>query len=118
MAYVDLIPASFSPTFRTGVAMKLLTPIIKDRSGTPVDFSGWDSTLFTIVAPGNGPTTSKELTVTTVQNADGTLAFLPDSSTFALGELGTAQLCISGKPTSGDAYQLIAAGTLTIAAGR
>lgn len=116
MAVLELTPGTLNISLREELAAIVRTPVIKDATGTPVDFSGWFSVLFEIFPSAPSPAAAGGSMGLATGNNDGTvsIAFSTDDTTNR--GLGSCGCLVKGKVLTGDDYQTIATGTLTLLA--
>lgn len=117
MAFADILPGSFSMTPTKGVKQKFLSPVINSRGGTPVDFTTWNNVTCYLCPTAESPIGTDAIVGTTTGNSDGTFANLMGDTDLASFPVGTYKLVVTGQPTSGDAPELVALGTVTIGSG-
>lgn len=116
MAFVPLTPVTANLSMTQTKAQKFKYGPVLDLDLAPVDFSGWDSFQAQAVPPTPALTGSSSTFGTVDGDASGFITVEISDSDLATKPAGTARLVISGKPTSGDDFQIIAAGALTVLA--
>jgi len=117
MSQVALVPASFSITKVDNTAQTFKSPVIKDLSGTPIDFTSpaWTS-MQAFVQSGLATDQAPAVPVgTTTGNADGTLTVAFQYPATQDGLNGTFPFFIVGMQASvdPDGTQLLAKGNFT-----
>lgn len=114
MAFVPLIPAALSPTITKGLAQQYQSAPIVGFTGTAIDLSAW-VTLTAKAVPASQSPVGTDVTFGTVTATNaGVVKLTVAASDLSTVETGTAKLLVYGKPTSGDDYQLLASGALTL----
>jgi hypothetical protein len=125
MAFIPLVVNNnLNHTVRKSGKMKTVMPAILDFSGSPIDFSGWNTvdihayarlgsgasdTVVSSVYTDGGPSTD------VVCNSDGTIEIIYTPVAISGGaDYGSYLLIISGKETNVDAAQIIATGSLLL----
>lgn len=116
MAFTAVVPVSLNATVYATAGQEFKTGIVKDLSAAAVDLSTWTGLTAKAVSLVDGPGASANSFGTVTGNADGTMNLRIAASDFASAEAGSARLVIVGKPTGGDAEQLLASGTLNVLA--
>lgn len=116
MAFIDVVPASFSMTINGEYDQRFITGVIKNNAATAVDFTSWDSFRLLVSPATPGMTTKDPFAIGSVANGStaGTLQIdidVADAQTLAIP--GQANMTVVGKKTSGDDEQVLATGTLT-----
>lgn len=119
MAFVKLTPVNLGQVSASRYGdLWFKSPVINDSSGTPINFSTWDSIQvdgFPNTASANNLQSVFGSAPTVVGNSDGTLDITISAGALGQNVLsGTATLLVRGKPTSGDNYELLARGILSI----
>jgi hypothetical protein len=117
MAFTAIVPSTINVSARRGVGQKFkASNAVTDLTGTVVDLSAWTSLAAKLVAATPGPNTA-DVSVGTVTADAGGFVYLQIADTdLASANLGTANLVISGKPTSGDIAQLLSSGSFQLSA--
>jgi len=118
MALTPLVPAAVNAQVSAAGIQVFKSSVVKDFSGAALDLSAFVSLQAQVysqnAAIGNNPTSLAVLTTTptadsagviTVETAPADMSTLPASG-------DTLNLVIVGKPTSGDALQILATGSI------
>lgn len=117
MAFTDVVPATGTINMVQAAAQKFLMPTINSSGGSAVDLSAWVSLVCKMVPPTPVPYGADTTFGTVTAGAAGLLYVETGASDLASVPPGSAKFIITGKPTSGDAAQLLASGSLGINAG-
>ncbi len=117
MAFTPIVPVTFSCTVTQGAAQSINSSAIKDPTGAAVDLSAWTALTAKAVPLSPGPASTEFAHGTVTASAAGVLSYRVDDDEFTEAQVGQAKLVITGKPTAGDIAQVLATGTLTVAAG-
>lgn len=117
MAFVPLVPGTINANMRQAAAAAFTSSKIVDASGAAVDMSAWNTYTAKAVAASPNPNTADVTFGTVTGDSNGFLTLTTSATDLASVPLGTANLVILGKKASGDAYQLLAQGSLQLSAG-
>lgn len=117
MAFVNLVPVTASISMVQGWIQEFTLPTVQSPGGANIDLSAWTSLACKMVPPSPVPYGSDTTFGTVAGASGGVLTMTTGASDLATVPPGTAKFIITGKPTSGDAAQLLASGTLTVNAG-
>ena len=118
MAFTAITPATCNISMTQGNAQSFLSSAVNAQpSGSPQDLSAWTGLVCKMVPPTPVPYGSDSTFGTVTGNSSGILTVQVSATDLASVPPGTAKLIISGKPTSPDALQLLATGSLTVSAG-
>jgi hypothetical protein len=117
MAFTPLVPVTLNIAPTKGGGQEFQSPVVKDLGGTAVDLSSWVSLTATAVAQTPGVNTADVTFGTVTADVNGIVTLVVAASDFSSSSPGLASLFIKGKPTSGDGFQTLARGTLTLQAG-
>lgn len=116
MAFTPVVPVSLNIQVTQGLAQEFIAPVVNNPSGSPVDLSAWVS-MAAAVIPLTPAVNQTALTIGTVTGGTGgALSLQTGASDFSTSAPGSARIVISGKPTSGDAAQVLATGIVTLGA--
>jgi len=116
MAFSPVAPVTANMQMTQAKIQRFIFGPVLDLTGSPVDFSGWDSFVANAVPPVPALTGASSTFATVTGDASGFLTLTTGASDLASKPPGSARLVISGKPTSGDTSQLLASGALTVLA--
>lgn len=116
MAFVPVVPVSLNMTIQQGQSQQFIFPPINDPSGSPVDLSSWSSIKCTAVPASPTPVGADVDFGTSSGASNGVITTDTTSSDFSGKQAGIAKLLLQGKATSGDPYQYLGTGVVTIAA--
>lgn len=117
MAIVALTPVTLNPVVSKGSAQIFRTPVINDLSGAPVDLSAFDSINAKVQASPTSVVQNADGVGVCTGNADGTIDFKWRASDELSGGYGNARFIIYGENVSGDGFQTLATGILTLQQG-
>lgn len=117
MAFVPLIPVTMNQTIFQGLEQINQAPLIQSPTLTNIDLSAWDSLTATAVPVAAGPCTQNVDYGTVTGAAAGVLKITTGTADFSGATPGACRLVVKGKPTSGDDFQVLATGVLTLNAG-
>lgn len=117
MAFVALVPVTLNMSVTQGLGQEFIAPIVNSPTGTAIDLSAWVSLTCDAIPIAPGPVQAPVAFGTVAGAAGGALSVQTGASDLSSGTPGTAKLVIKGKPTSGDAYQVLATGILTLNQG-
>jgi len=117
VAFTPIVPGTINVQAVQALAQEFQSTAVNNFSGSPVDLSAWTSLTAKIQALNPSPNTSDVTFGTVTANSSGIVTLLVDSTDLATVPVGSANLIISGKPTSGDHAQTLATGILTLVAG-
>lgn len=114
MAFVPLVPVAMNITPTKGLKQNFQSVNVKDPSGTNIDLSAWNS-IVAIAAPSvPGVNTSDVSFGTCSGDSAGVITLDIADTDFGSSSPGQAILVVKGKQSSGDAYQILARGSLTL----
>ena len=114
MAFTPVVPGTFNVSMFQGLAQLFTAPALLNAAGSAINLSAWTSLTAIASAAVAGPNTADVTFGTVVGGAAGLLTLQTSASDLAAVESGTARLIITGKPTSGDAAQILYSGSLTV----
>lgn len=114
MAFVPLVPQTLNIAPTQGYAQSFLSSPVVNPAGTAVDLSGWVSLAAKLVPSSPNPTgTDVSFGTVTATNA-GVITLTMSAADLASVPIGSAKLLITGKPTGGDATQVLATGVCSL----
>jgi len=114
MAFTDATPVTLNITCAQGLAQSFKSTAVRDSANAVVDLSAWTNLTAKAVPLSPGPASSDNTFGTVTASALGIITVTTAVADFAVDEIGSAKLIITGKPTSGDEAQLLASGALTV----
>jgi hypothetical protein len=114
MAYVPLVPVSLNATMQQALAQNFQSPVINSPSGSPINLSAWVDLTATINALNPSPNTADATFGTVTGASTGIITLTTSATDLASVPAGSANLIISGKPTSGDSLQVLCTGVLNL----
>jgi hypothetical protein len=117
MAFTELVPATINVNMRQGAAQHFRSSAVQNFAGTAIDLSAWNTLTAKAVAASPNPNTADVTFGTVTGDASGIITLAVSATDLASVPLGSTNLVILGKTASGDAYQMVASGTLQISAG-
>lgn len=117
MAFVGLVPQTLNVAIRQGLDQEFQSNPVLNLAGTAVNLSAWTSLTATLCPPSPVPYGTNANFGTVTGGSTGVISLQTAATDLASVPPGSGTLIIKGKPTSGDEYQVLATGTLTIQAG-
>lgn len=116
MAFVDLVPANINMTVYQAASGATNSGVVNSLTGTPINLSAFTDLVATLTPLNVGPCASSVTFGTVTGGSTGILTVTTDDTDLATVAPGSANLQITGKPTSGDIVQILASGICTVIA--
>jgi len=114
MAFVPLVPATANASIVQGLGQQLRFGPVVTAAGVVVDMSAWFAYKATMAAPQPVPYAQDTDFGTVTGDAAGYLYLTTSHTDLATVPAGSAKLLISAKKLTGDDFQLVGSGTLTV----
>lgn len=118
MAFQAIAPVSFNISMFQAQGQAFQSPAVNNlSSGSPQDLSAWVSLSCQALPASPGVVQAPVSFGTVTANSSGIITLQVGASDLAGSAPGTGRFVITGKPTSGDAAQILASGVLTLSQG-
>lgn len=116
MAFQQLSPATLNATIYQAAAAAYASTVVNSLAGTAENLSAWVSLVATLTPLNPGPNTAAVTFGTVTASAAGVVTLQTADTDLIDVQPGSANLVITGKPTSGDIVQILCTGIVTLVA--